>query len=277
MKGLILLTVIASGLGLSTKALSCVSKDPCQCEDYRKQHPEECRGLSMVTPQEHGCNMPEGFHEWGVFGEKTVYLTHYPMFGSIHSYQIVVEATFSENGKEADSLFFAAFKNNPKASFSISPSKSHDGSADYWILPEYAKAGAKFNARLHFQDVKEVDHVVAENLTVTVKKVLIYHMFKTGSLKPSQLTYSYFGNREEAYLIHQPTWNPDFDQIVQVSPLAQQEECAQPQEITFADRKNEESSRIKQGENLSAISNCLPSMQIHVLNEIFENKINIQR
>ena len=37
--------------------------------------------------------VPAGFHEFELFGNETLYLSHYPMFGSIHSYQVLLEVT----------------------------------------------------------------------------------------------------------------------------------------------------------------------------------------
>src|SRR5438128_190322 len=40
-------------------------------------------------------SVPVGFHEFELVGERSIYLSHYPMFGSIHSYQVIFEASFS--------------------------------------------------------------------------------------------------------------------------------------------------------------------------------------
>jgi hypothetical protein len=59
--------------------------------------------LLVPRAQAQACpDMPEGFHEWGAFGERSVYLYHFPMFGSIHSYQVLVCAT-RDMGDTSDS------------------------------------------------------------------------------------------------------------------------------------------------------------------------------
>ena len=34
-----------------------------------------------------------GYHEFEMFGTQSIYLSNYPMFGSIHAYQVLLEVT----------------------------------------------------------------------------------------------------------------------------------------------------------------------------------------
>jgi hypothetical protein len=105
----------------------------------------------FVAQAARACEMPEGFHEYGTFGKKTVYLYHFPMFGSIHAYQVLIEADLSVAGKNVNDVFFSTKAANPNTLFVTSPAKVSDGSPDYWVLPDYTKKGAVFNARLHYR------------------------------------------------------------------------------------------------------------------------------
>src|SRR5204862_8262713 len=85
--------------------------------------------------------VPAGFHEFELFGNETLYLSHYPMFGSIHSYQVLLEVTLrGAAGTDVKKDYLALRKTNPAASYSVSPEKP-GGSDHYWILPEMVKAG----------------------------------------------------------------------------------------------------------------------------------------
>src|SRR3954452_2008544 len=76
--------------------------------------------VSMGTTTE--TNDPRGTHNMLVVGENTVFLSHLPMFDnlndkqtdytSLHRYQVMLEATFSKNGKDVTELYTRDRKNN---------------------------------------------------------------------------------------------------------------------------------------------------------------------
>ena len=213
--------------------------------------------------------MPEGFHEYGTFGKKTVYLYHFPMFGSIHAYQVLVEADLSVGGKKVNDVFFAAKKANPEVTFVTSPAKVTDGSPDYWVLPDYSKPGAVFNARIHYR-ISGKDVNLFDSVQVTVKKVLLNRLLKSTTSKPPTLQYLYFGGSNEAYLLHLATWDPDFDQVIEVSPVGLATGA-----VNFDGRSNTEMDRLKVGDQVPASSVADGSFSIRVSDELFEFKIGL--
>src|SRR5712691_6803664 len=78
--------------------------------------------------------VPAGYHEFEMFGEKTIYLSHYPMFGSIHAYQVIMEVNVkSTDGSNPKALYLSHKQKNPKARYSVSP-ETADGKPHYWVL-----------------------------------------------------------------------------------------------------------------------------------------------
>ena len=48
--------------------------------------------------------VPVGFHEFEMFGDSSVFLSHYPMFGSIHAYQVLLEVKLTGDGNDPRQL-----------------------------------------------------------------------------------------------------------------------------------------------------------------------------
>ena len=95
-------------------------------------------------PESDIYKVPVGFHEFEIFGDKAIYLSHYPMFGSIHSYQVLVEVTLKSSGTDDPKQLYLAHKQkNPDARYSVSPANS-SGEPDYWVLPEVIQVGNRF-------------------------------------------------------------------------------------------------------------------------------------
>ena len=88
----------------------------------------------------------EGTHNMLVVGEQTVYLSHLPMFqgfldqkqkafGSLHRYQVIVEATFSDASGDLTSVYTDDRKSHPSEKmYTINP--------DFFVLPDLDPKGA---------------------------------------------------------------------------------------------------------------------------------------
>jgi hypothetical protein len=222
----------------------------------------------------HACDMPQGFHEFETFGENSVYLHHYPMFGSVHSYQILLKVELLQDGKDVTREFLTLRKNKGGISFSTSPVRS-TGDEAYAVLTDYAKPGVKFQARIHYE-AKNQSIDAYKNVTVMVKEVIVNRLMNqpaVGEAKPAALQYFYFGDSNEAYLLHQMHWNPDFDQVVQVVPVASALDC--PGSVTISGRTNSEKTRLIASQTAQA--GCgNETFLIQGLKEIYKEKMTIQ-
>jgi hypothetical protein len=206
--------------------------------------------LGQALPMTMGPNdqVPAGFHEFELFGNETLYLSHYPMFGSIHSYQVLLEVTVrGVAGSDVKKDYLALRKSNPSASYSVSPEKT-GGSNHYWVLPGMVKAGKSFQANLHWQQGSSHPAFIAHDVTVEIVKVIHFRLFHPEDAAPEQLTYLLFGKNPERYIAHYIGSHPDFDQILSVS-IDPANEPAVPGdgtaiEVTVPGRKNKPSLRL---------------------------------
>ena len=161
--------------------------------------------------------VPVGYHEFEMFGEKSIYLSHYPMFGSIHSYQVILEVNLkSSDGRNLKELYLNHKHKNPKASYSVSPETS-DGKPDYWVLPEVIKKGNSFRANIHFAGKAGHPVYLARRVTVEIQNVIHFRLFQPDDKKPEVLTYLLFGNDSETFMAHYIGKYEDFDQILSVT------------------------------------------------------------
>jgi len=75
-----------------------------------------CRGVVAQEPGTAGdrnSRVPVGFHEFEMFGDSSVYLSHYPMFGSIHAYQVLLEVKLTGHGNDPRQLYLDHKQKNP--------------------------------------------------------------------------------------------------------------------------------------------------------------------
>ena len=194
--------------------------------------------------------VPAGFHEFEVFGEKTFYLSHYPMFGSIHSYQVLIEVTLKGAGSDIKQDFLALKKRTPSASCGLSPENA-DGSDKYWVLPEMMKQGKSFRANLHCQNGKSPPVFVGRNVTAEIVKVIHFRLFQPDDKKPQALTYLLFGKNSETFMAHYIASHPDFDQVVSVSIDPKDKQLSDGSgpalEVTIPGREDKQSARLAEG------------------------------
>src|SRR5713226_1431277 len=150
-------------------------------------------GVAYAQSSQQNDRVPAGYHEFEMFGEKSIYLSHYPMFGSIHSYQVILEVNLkSVDGSNPKELYLSNKQKNPKARYSVSPETS-DGKPNYWVLPEVIKKGNSFRANIHLEGKAEPPVYLARNVTVEIQRVIHFRLFLPDDKKPGVLSYLLFG------------------------------------------------------------------------------------
>jgi len=160
--------------------------------------------------------VPAGFHEFEMFGDTSVFLSHYPEFGSIHSYQLLLEVKLSGDGNDPRELYLDHKKKNPEARYTVSP-ETPNGENNYFVLPEMIKKGQKFRANIHYERTEgHPRHILTEyiskNVTVEIVRIIYFRLFHPDEKRPDVLTYLLFGNGSEAFLAHYIGSYPDYDQ-----------------------------------------------------------------
>src|SRR4051794_3239039 len=156
-------------------------------------------------------------HNMALVGGQRVFLSHLPMFMSPHDAQVIVEARFVKNGKNADALYFADHASHPSLSFyTVQP--------ESFAIQELFQTGpaqplrTTFNATV-FRGHLEKGGTTVDPLTdieVQVTRVVHAHGF-AGDTKSPTLTYILFGDAQELFMAHLISKAPDFDQIVAVT------------------------------------------------------------
>jgi hypothetical protein len=185
-------------------------------------------------------------HNMLVVGERTVYLSHLPMFQEKgqrpmpHRYQAILEATLA---KQED---YAKDRQAHPAStiYTLNP--------ENFVLPDLASQARplqSFKANTVFRGHLERDGNVPilQDVGVTVTRVIHFREFDPKAKKPRQLEYLLFGKGGELFLAHRIVGPPDFDQVLTVKavePALTDEELAQGVTVTFPGTKNTPTGRL---------------------------------
>ena len=192
---------------------------------------------------------PPGLHGMLVVGEKTVFLSHLPMFGSsLHNYQVILEATFTKQGSDPQRTYADDRRKNPKARIYTFAPKD-------FVLPELFPPTPKrmlFQGdivRGHFEKSIPKPVPIGRDVDVKVTNVVHSRRFDPNTKPLDQLEYLLFGKRPELFLAHLITRPPDFDHVLAVRVVGRQftdEDLRRGIPIKFPGRANSETQRIKE-------------------------------
>jgi hypothetical protein len=162
---------------------------------------------------------PPDIHGMAVIGQKSVFLSHLPMFGSPHDYQVIVEAELTKTGADPQQVYFDDRKQNPgEKLYTFKPNPfvlPHILPTDGNPPQETTFAGAL--SRGHYERPQTNPQKIASGVTVRVKNVIFGRRFIPDAHQPKKLEYILFGRGDEVFLAHAITSPPDFDQLIQVT------------------------------------------------------------
>lgn len=148
-------------------------------------------------------------HGMLLFGEKTIYLSHLPLFHPPHDYQVLLAAELEGGSDPAGPR--ARLESDRRAA----PSPYHTFVPESFRLTDLTEARTPFRftgevVRGHFErGGTEIDR------GVRVTPRVIYAAQLVGG-RPAGADYLLFGARDEAFLAHVVSGPPDFDQILAV-------------------------------------------------------------
>lgn len=208
-----------------------------------------------ALPQHHG---DIGTHNMLVVGEKTVFLSHLPMFKELkegklvvtpHRFQVVLEATFMRGSSAQPQTTYAADRTqHPDTKiYMVSPGETFRLADLVAGRPRRSFKGTVF--RGHFE--REGNVAILDDVDVTVKNVVHFHEFDPKAARLGKLEYFVFGKGDEIFMAHLITSPPDFDQMVAVQLTDQKLTDAQLDKgvrVVFTERDNSVASRMKEGE-----------------------------
>src|SRR5580765_6460308 len=204
-------------------------------------------------PHDHDHEDEPPRHNMLVVGEKSIFLSHLPMFMPPHNFQVILEASFTNKGRPVDDIYFQ-------------DRHSHRGTKMYTLQPEVFKLASLFSPGSHqsprrsfkgtvFRGHLERGGQAIAGLTsvdINVKRVVYAEKLGPGLDKPEKLTYHLLGNHEEFFLAHVIGAPPDFDQLLSVeieNPPAV-EDLDRGVRVVILDRANSASRRIKEKESV---------------------------
>ncbi|HET6979508.1 MAG TPA: hypothetical protein VFI24_24460 [Pyrinomonadaceae bacterium] len=203
-------------------------------------------------------------HNMMLVGAKTAFLSHLPMFvnsgvgpefDSHHRFQVILEATFTNEDRDLTESYFKDRMKNPAV-------KMYTLNPGLFVLSHVDPNGSalkKFRGnaitRGHLErggtsiigDLENPPNGGA--FDVNVVNVVHFREFDPNAVKPAKLEYLLFGKGSELFLAHLITKPNDFDQIISIKTTGQSftdEELAKGMHIEFADRGNTSKERLKE-------------------------------
>lgn len=188
--------------------------------------------VSLDRPATHGML---------VVGERTIYLSHLPMFHAPHDYQVIVEATF---GGDVARAYAADRAKTGTKIYTLVP--------EPFVLPDVIQHRLPFSATLYRGHFERGGVAIADHVSVNLARVLLFRKFDPRAVKPTDAQYLLFGHGAETFLAHLIVAPPDYDQVVQVKPDAAMPDSVQGagQTVTVAGHANGQA--LKEGEAVTA-------------------------
>lgn len=194
---------------------------------------------------------PEPPHNMVVVGEKTAFLSHLPMFMTPHNFQVILEATFADKGKDVLALYTKDRQSHPHEKiYTLEP-------IDRFKLPTLFTPPAKptratFKGKVYRGHLERGGELIKglTNIDVNVKRVVYARQLTPELTKPDVLTYILFGQGDELFMAHRIATAPDFDQIisVKIDNAPTDEELERGVEVVFLNRENSVPQRLKEKE-----------------------------
>lgn len=215
---------------------------------------------------EHAGSMPVGYHEFRFFGgDGKFYISHFPMFSSIHAFQYIVEVELDEDskrdfaGEEKDDFKRERrYQLSPYLKGKVSADRAED-EAD-WVLPDTLKVGKNFTGDIFYLRGKD-RRVVSQNATVTIKEIVWKRELNPKFPRPSALTYVLFGTPKAAFLAHQISAPPkpgkketDFDQVLSVEIVSSSKSLtpvSTGKSVVVIGKENVEANKLQSGQRVS--------------------------
>ena len=191
-------------------------------------------------------------HNMMVVGEKSVFLSHLPMFMSPHNFQVILEATFTSVGKNVQEIYTKDRQSHRQTKmYTLSPKESFKLPSLFTPNPPSRNSFKGTVLRGHLErGGEEIAGLI--KIEVNVKRIVYAQKLGGGFDKADKLTYILFGRGQELFLAHVIAKQPDFDQIlsVKIANPPSDEELSRGVSVVITDRENSASHRLKEGEKV---------------------------
>lgn len=208
--------------------------------------------------------------------EKTVFLSHLPMFQagrptdpavdetgteftSPHRFQVILEATFMSQGKNVSALYVKDRQAHATTRiYTLEPKVDEPFVLSRLFTPESKPQLRSFTAtvfRGHLEQGGEPIAALKQSL-VEITRIVHARKFNPKGKKPTELEYILFGNSSELFLAHAIFAPPDFDQVFSIKIVGHEfteTDLNRDIRVVFSDRKNVVGDRLREGQKVSGI------------------------
>jgi hypothetical protein len=209
---------------------------------------------------------PPNVHNMLVVGEQTIFLSHLPMFEglnstkaafrSAHRYQVILEAQFTQAGKDVSELYLKDRQAHPETPiYTLMPSQFV---VSRLFTPKDKPRLREFTAEVTRGHLERPGHQTIAGLEETlVKATRVVHggQFEPKSKKPAQLEYILFGKGPELFLAHAISGPPDFDHVLSVKLEGHElgpDDLTREVRVVVPDRKNVSAERLREAQQTPA-------------------------
>jgi hypothetical protein len=211
-----------------------------------------------------------GTHNMLVLGERTVFLSHLPMFQGLspnrsrfatpHRFQVILEASFEDQRTRRDltDLYRQDRQRSPQTRiYTLNPREQF---ALAEIIPSGTAAAAARGAfpgdvfRGHLERGGQIIEGLGR-VTVRILRVVHAREFRPGERRPDTLEYLLFGKGGETFLAHRIVAPGDFDQLLPVRVTGQtlsDAELVQAVRVVLQERPNTVAGRLQDGQTSAA-------------------------
>jgi len=193
-----------------------------------------------------------GVHGMLLFGEDVLYLSHLPMFMSMHDRQVILEVTLARGQDDVGELYRADRQDSGERVYTLVP----EPFPLHKLGMESAAALRSFTGTVHRGHFEKAgNEVIARDVTVTVENVVHFRQFDPDADNVPELQYLLFGRGSELYLAHLISKAPDFDQIVPVASISHrfsEETLRRGVRLAFPARENDILARLRGQEQATA-------------------------
>lgn len=201
---------------------------------------------------------PVGIHGMAIVGEKTIYLSHLPMWMAPHNFQVILQATFHGENDPQERYVKDRQATGTKL-YTLQPSEAFALEDLVPVSPQDSPLRTSFRAviwRNHFENHPQTHpgkRLKIGEADVHVEQVVYFRRLPFQRPPQWNITYVPFGQGEELFAAHLITTPPDFDQIVSLqieNQPASENEKLSGIPITLIGRADTISEKLKEGERL---------------------------
>jgi hypothetical protein len=206
----------------------------------------------MSTPthaHEHStyAHVPPAVHGMVMFGDKSIYLSHMPMFQAPHNAQVILEVSLTKDGEQPEDQYREDRRSTGNTLYSVEPQK---------MRLSDLQQDASFTGKVFRGNFETDGELLSPDVTITIKSVVHFRTLDPAT-KPDPSAgrrYLFFGQPGQFFAVHEITAAPSFDHILPIiidAPDVAQSAfpTATPLRIPGKDNK---SSRLTSGETADA-------------------------